>query len=352
MDENRPLRIGVVGLGFGVDVHVPGFRSLPGVDVVTVLGKSAAKTAEVAKRIRVSGTTCNKLFFEHGLDAVSVAVPPGEVESIVNLCLEQNLPVLCEKPLGFDLATAKRLRDRARGTTTALDFEFAELETFAALRDLIDSGQIGSVRHIQITWLSESWDQRNRTWSWRTDATRHGGVLNLFGTHVLYLVELLAGPISAVSARLDSRATTRLKPEPTSRAAEDLVHATFDHASGIVTSMTIGNANPASAVHRWTVVGALGTAVLENTTRDYMAGFAVLAKRADGRILVEKSETKFEGDGRLPPFIRLARRFVSAIRTGTSCVPGFSQGARVQSLVDAIRLAALEKRQTPIGGAS
>jgi len=87
-------------------------------------------------------------------------------------------------------------------------------------------------------------------------------------------------------------------------------------------------------------------------TRDYMGGFTLVAKRADGRVLLEKSETKMDDDGRLPPFTRLAARFVAAIGAGTPCVPGFAHGARVQLLVDAIRLAALEKRHVDVRGLS
>jgi predicted dehydrogenase len=344
MTGHRPLKIGVVGLGFGVDVHVPGFRCLPDVGVVALLGKNRERASDAERRSGISATTCFKRFFDRELDAVSVAVPPAEVEAIVNLCLERNLSVLCEKPLGPDLATAKRLLERSDAVTTAVDFEFAELETFAALYELIHSGGIGGIRHMQINWLNESWMHRSGKWSWKTDAGRHGGVLNLFGTHVLYLAELLLGPITSLSARLDSSVTAGLRPSLNLRAAEELAHAIFEHDSGAVTAMTVGNANPGLASHRWTVVGTTGTAVLENTTKDYMGGFTLLARRADGEVLLEKSETKGEGDGRLMPFTKLAARFVAAVRAGDRCVPGFLHGARVQLLIDAIRLAAQERR--------
>jgi predicted dehydrogenase len=352
MAGTRPLRIGVVGLGFGADVHVPAFRLLPGVEVIALLGKSPQKVADAERRSNISATTSSERFFAHELDAVSVAVPPGEVEAVVNLCLDHNLAIFCEKPLGPDIATAKRLVGRSLGVTTALDFEFAELEAFTALRALVHAGQIGAVRHIEISWLNESWAHRGSVWSWKTDSRRHGGVLNLLGTHVLYLVELLVGPISGVSARLDSRATDQLIPSPGFFAAEDLVHATLEHDCGVVTSMTIGNANPGLASHRWTVVGTQGSAVLENATRDYIDGFTLATHKSGGKVLLEKSETRGAGDGRLQPVTRLAARFVEAIRTGAQCVPGFSHGARVQFLVDAIRLAAREKRHIEIRGGS
>ena len=74
MTGHRPLKIGVVGLGFGVDVHVPGFRSLPDVRVVALLGKNREKASDAERRSGISATTCSERFFDRELDAVSVAV--------------------------------------------------------------------------------------------------------------------------------------------------------------------------------------------------------------------------------------------------------------------------------------
>lgn len=344
MVGDRALRLGVVGLGFGADVHVPAFDLLPEVEVVALLGRNAEKAALIETRLGIPVFTDPELFFASGFDAVSVAVPPGQVETIVARCHAHRLPVLCEKPLGADTAAADRMAHQYRDLTTAVDFEFAELETFLALREVIHARKLGDLRHVQVTWLNESWVHRSGTWSWKTDAGRDGGVLNLFGTHVLYLMEWLAGPVVAVSARMDSRVTAQLKPNGDARAAEDLVHATFDHASGAVTSITIGNANPGLTTHRWTVVGSAGTAVIDNSTRDYMGGFRLVATNACGEPLLDVSEPVADGDGRLPPFKRLAKRFISAARAGTTCRPGFGEGARVQLLVDAVRQAALDNR--------
>jgi predicted dehydrogenase len=347
MAKDRPTRIGIIGLGFGLDVHLPAFRSLDGVEIVALMGKREARAVE---RWNVSATNCLGRFFDYKPDAVSVAVPPTEVEKLVSECLVRKLPVLCEKPLGGDAATARRLCDLAAKITTAIDFEFAELETFRALRRLIHEGKLGGVRHVEITWLTESWAHRSSTWSWKTDAGRHGGVLNLLGTHVLYLLEELFGKITRVSARIDSGATEQFKPAPNLCAAEDLVHALFEHDSGMITSMTIGNANPAMSIHRWTVVGALGSAVLENATRDYMGGFSISASDTAGKQILYQSEQNSGGDGRVRPFARLAKRFLDAVTTGGRCTPGFVHGLRVQTLVDAVRLAAVERRWLDIRG--
>lgn len=348
MAGKQPLRLGVVGLGFGADVHVPAFRMLPSVEVVAVLGRDPKKALAAQQRLGIPVLTSPERFFESGLDAVSIAVPPGSVEPVVELCHARGLPVLCEKPLGTNLASATRMAERYGALTTGLDFEFAELTTFVALRDMIQAGALGDIRHIQVTWLNESWVHRSGTWSWKTDADRDGGVLNLFGTHVLYLIEWLAGPVVSLSARTDSRVTAALRPDAAAKPADDVVHATFEHQSGALTSIAIGNANPGLSIHRWTVVGSLGSAVLENATRDYMGGFKLVATNGRGEQIADVSEPPSGMDGRIPPFKRLAERFVAAVQRGKPCVPGFVEGARVQQLVDAIRVAAVDNRTIDI----
>lgn len=342
--DERPLRVGVIGLGFGCDVHVPVFRSLAKVEVVALLGRDPERTETVGQLVGVDATTSREAFLSRDLDAVSIAVPPDAVEALVGMCLERGLSVLCEKPLGPDTATAARLLDKARAAVTALNFQFAELETFCMLQELIKSDCLGTVKHAQLSWLSESRAHRAGQWSWKMDAERHGGVLNLFGTHAFYLAELLMGPIVRLSARLESRTTSALRPQVSLRAAEDLALVTVEHASGSVTSLMIGNANPAVEQHRWTVVGSNGSAILDNSSQDHIGGFSLSAKTRNGEILANMVEPRSEADSRLRPCRKLAARFVASVRSKESCTPSFFDGARVQTVVDAIRQADSERR--------
>jgi hypothetical protein len=46
--------------------------------------------------------------------------------------IDRGLPILAEKPLGADARVARLLTARAATRPNAVDFEFAELESFAA----------------------------------------------------------------------------------------------------------------------------------------------------------------------------------------------------------------------------
>jgi predicted dehydrogenase len=143
-----------------------------------------------------------------------------------------------------------------------------------------------------------------------------------------------------LSARLDARATAAFRPSSASQPADDLMHLSAEHRNGVVSSIVAGNANPGVSIHRWTIVGDRGIAILENPGGDLARGFVLKVFGSDGSLRHELAQPPIDGDGRIPPFRRLATRFVHAIRSGGRCRPDFSDGARVAALTDAARQAA------------
>jgi predicted dehydrogenase len=96
------LKIGIAGLGFGVDVHLPGFRGLPGVEVVGLLGRDPVHAAEVVVQTGLPVSTDLETWLEAPFDAVSLALPPAEVGRAAAAAIARGIPVLSEKPLGSD----------------------------------------------------------------------------------------------------------------------------------------------------------------------------------------------------------------------------------------------------------
>jgi predicted dehydrogenase len=335
----REIRIGIAGLGFGRDVHLPAFQSIPGVCVAGLLGSNRDRAAKMAEETGLPVLADLEEWLDIGFDGVSVALPPVEIEHVSKAAVERGVPVFAEKPLGPDGAAAHALAKSAAGRPNAADFEFAELQTFQDLRSTLGNKVIGEVRHVAITWLAQSWAHRRRVPSWKLDATRGGGVLNLFATHLFYMIEALLPRVERMSARLDHRATSSIQGDPAT-AAEDIAHVTMEHAGGVVTSIVCSNSSPGAFMHRWVVVCDRGTAVFDNPTKDDITGFTLTVCAADGSVVRRSQEPKAGSDGRIALFRRIAERFVAAIRTGGTCRPDFSDAARVSDLVDATRLAA------------
>ncbi|MBX6369022.1 MAG: Gfo/Idh/MocA family oxidoreductase [Rhodospirillales bacterium] len=344
--SDRPFKVAVAGLGFGAGVHVPAFRAVPGVEVVAIAGRDRARAEEAAARLDIP-CACAGLdeLLDRELDAVSLALPPAANESaLVSAFGVSGLAVFSEKPLGASAERVQALAARSAGRTIAVDFEFTELATFRELKRCIDERSLGRIVSVEVEWLTHSWAQRSRSFSWKTDAEQGGGALALLGSHVLYLAEWMFGPIERVAtAVLESEATGRFTP-PGRRAAPDTVTFSLMLHGDVPLRALVSNASPAGPLHRWTVVGEGGKAVLENRSTDYVAGFRLTQHDEAGNLLRAITEPAKAADGRIAAVAALAARFVAAARAGEACRPGLDAGVRVQDLMAAVvDCAALER---------
>lgn len=332
-----PLRFGVAGLAFGSVVHLPALLSLPDVKVMAIAGRRLEAAKATADRFGVPAVAESwRSLLDHDLDAVTFALPPEENELACAAAAARGIAVLSEKPLARSAAEARRLQALAAGIPNAVDFQFAELGAFQQLSALLASKELGALRHVQITWLVESYAQRHGAWSWKTDRRRGGGVTGALGSHLFYLLEWLAGQIVELRARTSCEASARFTPAG-GAPAEDRVDLWATHAGGVTTTATIGNAAPAGPGHRWDCICEQGTITLKNSSTDYMAGFELAVRTREGRRIAFRDSPVPGVDGRIAPFRALAERFATAVRTGGRTHPDFAAGARVQELMELVR---------------
>jgi predicted dehydrogenase len=285
---------------------------------------------------------------DRGLDAVTLALPPDQNVRALHLAIARGIPVFTEKPVTTDAPAALRLAEAAAGLTTVVDFEFAELHTFRAARELTAAGEVGAIRHVAVNWMVESYAARKGLWSWKVDPDRGGGVLSLLGSHLLYLAEWFTGPIEHIWAA--GATIGRPEESPDKKRAPDTFQIGLRHASGITTSVNLSNAAPGVYEHRWDFIGDRGTARLINIGRDYMSGFRLLLLDCDGREAEIIRGPSSGGDGRLAPVSVLMERFVEAIREKRSTQPDLRAGARVQQLMWGVNCAAEAPPRFSVGG--
>src|SRR4051812_18153734 len=108
-----PVRVGVIGTGFGGRVVAPAFAATEGCTVVDVV--SARSSEDVAALCR-----------RPGVDLVSGHGPPVLHASHVRLAVDAGKAVLCDKPFGVDASEAAAMLALARdaGVVHAVNFEF------------------------------------------------------------------------------------------------------------------------------------------------------------------------------------------------------------------------------------
>ncbi len=338
----NPIRIGIVGLEFGVKVLLPAFRRDPRCSVVALCGTEREKTRRIANECGVGAAFGNwrEMLTDGNLEGVVSSAPPGPQVEIATAALRRGLCVFAEKPLGVNPAQTLSLARLAREKqlTTMVDFEFIEMPAWGRAKDVLL--ERGGRREVKVEWLVESYSAKHCIDNWKSDVSKGGGALHIFGSHTLYNLEWFLGPIERLKSRLFKKPDD---PRTTHTGFELDLHFKNGHHASVLVDTHSNN----RFLHRWD----FGGVVIENQGTDYMKNFFCFD---DGVCLVEPQVTTKDDhaeDGRILAVHRMAKRFLdgvarrsvdssgwdpavhSSARETAAIEPGFNEGHRVQELI-------------------
>jgi predicted dehydrogenase len=345
------IRLGVVGCGYGKSVTIPAFRIDSRCRVTAIAAASLPNAQRAASELGIEHAygDWRELVASPAVDAVAVAVPPHLQTDIVLGALQEHKPVFAEKPLAVHLADARALAEgaTAAGVANMVDFNFTAIAAFARVREMLQQQAIGDLRHVVVSWQTESYTNRARLDNWKSTTEQGGGSLANFVSHCLHYLEWFAGPIAGLNARL-----FRLPDDP--RLSDSAVGLALEFSSGVAGMLAMSAAAFPGSGHKIEFYGEAGSLVLENSSRDYMRGFRLLHGRRPGTemalVAVNDQEEDVWKDGRILPASRLARQFFDWIEHGTPARPDFRDGLRVQELIAAAQCSHQDGRWVETGG--
>lgn len=149
MPSTTPLRVGVIGVGLmGADHAERLAERIANATLAAVSDPDGERAGALAARfdgIRVHADPLD-LVADPDVDAVVIASPGFVHEEQVMACLAARKPVLCEKPLTMDAASSLRLVEaerRAGRPLVQVGFMRRFDPEYAAMKDLLDSGELG-----------------------------------------------------------------------------------------------------------------------------------------------------------------------------------------------------------------
>ena len=164
-------------------------------------------------------------------DAVVLASPTGVHASQAVACVRAGIPVIVDKPLGVDAATARQAvleADRAGVPLTVFQNRRWDADQLT-LAALLQAGTLGDPVRVERRY--ERWRPTPRQgWRGERPASEGGGLLLDLSVHQIDQVIQLFGPVTSVYAELEARGTV----------AEDEVFLSLRHASGMRSHLGVG----------------------------------------------------------------------------------------------------------------
>lgn len=163
--------------------------------------RAASLAAEYGTPSTMTTTDHAALAARAGLDAVYVGVPPLAHEAVVADALDAGRHVICEKPVAADAEAGRRMTALAaeRDLATAVNLPFRYTPGFVRLRELAEAGAIGDPRRVELRFRFPQWPREWQDVAW-LESREQGGPLREVGTHFLFGVQELFGPVDSVSA--------------------------------------------------------------------------------------------------------------------------------------------------------
>lgn len=344
------VRIAIFGNGFARGTMLPALRHVPGATVVGIASPTREKVEATAREFGIEhvATDHRALLDAARPDLVFVVTPPHRHAEQSIDALDAGCHVVCEKPTALNATESERMWQVAAQhprQLALLDHELRVHPNRIVLRNIVEAGSLGAVRHATYTITSPARRDPTTPWHWWSDVTQGGGTLGALGSHAVDTLRSLLGEVESVRGTLHTWTTERPDPRtgaPRAVTADDLAVAWLRFRSGALATMTLSLIE-AERVHRLTLAGTLGAAHL-----DEQAPLRVQLPAEEWQDVSVPDDLPANAELGIPDtdwarsFIRYARLIVAAIADGRTEVPGastFEDGHRNQCVLDAIRVA-------------
>ena len=221
------IRVGLIGVGKMGLSHYAILGAHPQVEVAAICDSAGYITSALRKHTGVETFKDYRRMFDVAhLDCVVVATPTSTHYEAASAALERGLHVFVEKPLCLDPGESRRLADLAieKSKANQVGYHNRFIGTFREARRLVRAGAIGEVYHVGGSAFGQVVIRPKSGSTWRASKQEGGGCLHDYASHVVDLMNFIAGPPERVLGAQLRRIF--------SRDVEDAVYATLRYPGG------------------------------------------------------------------------------------------------------------------------
>ena len=340
------MNVGMLGYGFMGRAHAHALRVLaymtgpPAMTprLVSVAGRSEPDVRAFAERFGFDRFTTDwrEVAEDPEVDVFENLGPNALHAEASILAARAGKAVLCEKPLGRDVAESRAMRDamRAAGVVDMCAFNYRFMPAIRRARELLESGAVGDVLHFRGTYRQSWGPDPASAGVWRFDAgAAGGGALGDLASHVVDTARYLVGEITSVAGGAATFAP--------GREVDDAVAGVVTFAGGALgtveaTRYATGNLNRFT----WEINGTQGSLAFDGERLNELV--------VDGRrelVMPEGWWPNGHGLGWEHSFVFELRHFLDAVAGRGAVAPHgatFDDGVRAAEVCDALLRSARE----------
>lgn len=354
MGSNK-IRVGVIGTGFGLSAHIPGFQFTPETEVVAVWSRRRERAEAAARQYEIpyAFTDYQQMLAMKEIDLVSITSPVFMHFPMVMDALDAGKHVLCEKPLALTLDEAKKMYLKASSVnlTAMVGHEMRYIPAWTKMKELAEQGYLGELRHlIYNRVLGVPKDPVGAVpWSWKSDEAQGGGALGGWQSHCSDTIRWWFGEFTGVFGQIETYIKERKDPETGEwrPATGDDTHAfVFRMANGALgsayaTAFTSIDLKSGSGCYV-EAYGTEGNLIIED--ENHLKGGRVGDNALKEIPLPSLPQVSHSNSYRIGTIMLLIKDMLKGIREGTSPSPNFYDGLKHMEFIEALRLSQSQGR--------
>jgi predicted dehydrogenase len=195
------LRFALCGAGFWSRYQLAGWREVGGVDCVAIYNRTRARAEAVAREFGIPAVYDDPeaLLRNESLDFIDIVTEVPGHAPLVLLAAQHKTPVICQKPMAPDLATAERMvaACRAAGVPFFVHENWRWQTPIRQVKRVLETGEIGAPFRARIDMISGFPVFANQPFL----RTLPRFILTDLGSHLLDVARFLFGEASRVTCQ-------------------------------------------------------------------------------------------------------------------------------------------------------
>jgi predicted dehydrogenase len=243
----REIGVGIIGTGFMGKAHGLAYRAVAGIFPVrlkpvleTVADNNKEAGERAGRQLGFKRVTHDwkDLVEDPRIEIVSITTPTPVHKEMALAAIKAGKHVHCEKPIAPTADDAREMTEAAEKAKiiTQVGYNYIKNPLIELARQMIAEGELGEITGFRGIHAEDYMGNPEMPHNWRIDPEGGSGVIADLGSHIIGIARFLLGPISEVSADLE----TVIKERPVAAGAKEKRKVVVDDIARLIVRFARG----------------------------------------------------------------------------------------------------------------